>query len=74
MNRKIALLLTLVPLTIAVPVHGGVIVNGGFESGLAGWTRVDQAGSDGSFGLQTGSTSPVNNFPVPRHLRAAMRR
>ncbi len=42
-----------------------VIVNGGFEAGLSGWTRVDQAGGDGSFSLQTGTASPVNAEPVP---------
>ena len=41
------------------------LVNGGFESGLAGWTRFDQPGSDGGFGLQTGTDSPVNAFVVP---------
>ena len=41
------------------------IVNGGFESGFSGWTRVDQLGSDGTFFLQTGTASPVNGFPVP---------
>lgn len=65
MNRNMALLLTVLTFTIAIPVHAGIIVNGGFESGLAGWTRADQAGSDGTFFLQTGTTSPVNNFPVP---------
>jgi hypothetical protein len=42
-----------------------VIVNGGFEAGLAGWTVVNQVGSDGSFFAQTGTSSPVNGFPVP---------
>ncbi|MES1255951.1 MAG: PEP-CTERM sorting domain-containing protein [Acidobacteriota bacterium] len=41
------------------------ITNGSFESGLAGWTRVDQLGSDGTFFFQSGTTSPVNGFPVP---------
>lgn len=51
------------------------ISNGGFESGLAGWTTADQAGSDGTFWLQTGTTSPVNAFAVPAPpagIRAAM--
>ena len=34
------------------------ITNGGFESGLAGWTRADQLGSEGTFALQTGAVSP----------------
>lgn len=42
-----------------------IIVNGGFESGFAGWTRVDQIGSEGTFALQTGTTSPVNGATVP---------
>ena len=42
-----------------------VIVNGGFEAAFAGWTRTDQAGSDGSFFVQSGATSPLNGDPVP---------
>jgi hypothetical protein len=42
-----------------------LITNGGFESGLSGWTRVDQIGSDGTFFVQSGAASPVNGFPVP---------
>ncbi len=50
----------------AAAVHATpLITNGGFESGFAGWTRVDALGSDGTFFLQTGTTSPVNNDPVP---------
>ena len=52
-----------------------LIVNGGFESGLSGWTRLDQLGSDGTFFLQSGTTSPVNGDPVPAPpggLNAAM--
>ena len=41
------------------------IVNGGFESGLTGWTQLDQVGSDGSFFAQSGTASPINAFPVP---------
>lgn len=41
-----------------------LISNGNFESGLSGWTTLDQLGSDGSFLLQTGSSSPVNGIPV----------
>ena len=48
----------------AMPSYAGLIVNGGFESGLSGWTVVDQAGSDGSFFQQSGTTSPVNGFAV----------
>lgn len=42
-----------------------LITNGGFESGFAGWTRADQVGSESSWLLQTGATSPVNGFGVP---------
>ncbi|MBS0191527.1 MAG: hypothetical protein U0573_10715 [Phycisphaerales bacterium] len=42
-----------------------LVNNGSFESGFSGWVRADQIGSDGSFLLQSGTTSPVNNFTVP---------
>jgi hypothetical protein len=42
-----------------------LITNGGFESGFAGWTRSDQTGSESTWLLQTGTTSPVNGFGVP---------
>src|SRR4051794_13636001 len=41
------------------------ITNGGFESGFSNWTRSDQTGSEGTFALQTGTTSPVNGAVVP---------
>jgi hypothetical protein len=52
-----------------------ILTNGGFEAGLAGWTRADLAGSDGTFVVQSGTTSPVNGDPVPAPpagTRAAM--
>lgn len=52
-----------------------VINNGGFEAGLTGWTVVNAAGGEGSFALQTGTSSPVNGFTVPAPaggVRAAM--
>lgn len=52
-----------------------LIVNGGFEAGFGSWSRVDQLGSEGTFFLQSGSTSPVNFDPVPAPpggLNAAM--
>lgn len=52
-----------------------ITTNGGFESGFAGWTRLDQLGGDGSFLLQTGTVSPVNSTTVPAPpgaLQAAM--
>jgi len=42
-----------------------IILNGGFESGFASWTRASQLGSEGDFFLQTGAVSPVNGDPVP---------
>jgi hypothetical protein len=42
-----------------------IILNGGFESGFASWTRVDQLGSEGTFLLQSGTLSPINADPVP---------
>src|SRR6185503_16369623 len=42
-----------------------LLSNGDFEPGFAGWTRVDQVGSDGTWALQTGTVSPVNGFVVP---------
>jgi hypothetical protein len=42
-----------------------LLTNGDFEPGFAGWTRLDQAGSDGTWALQSGTVSPVNGFVVP---------
>lgn len=42
-----------------------LITNGGFEAGLMGWNVADQIGSDGTFYLQSGTSSPVNGFTVP---------
>src|SRR4029450_12300217 len=50
-----------VPPAHAVPS----ILNGGFESGFTSWTRADQLGSEGTFSLQSGTSSPVNGDPVP---------
>jgi hypothetical protein len=50
---------------LSAQASAAVINNGGFESGFTGWTRVDQIGSDGTFLLQTGTTSPVNAVTVP---------
>ncbi|MFO0891186.1 MAG: hypothetical protein U0790_18835 [Isosphaeraceae bacterium] len=48
------------------PVRGDeLIVNGGSESGLSGWTVVNLPGGDGSFQPQSGLSSPVNGEPVP---------
>jgi hypothetical protein len=42
-----------------------ILLNGGFELGTAGWNRQDFPGGNGSFLLQTGTTSPILNTPVP---------
>ena len=52
-----------------------LIANGGFESGFVSWTRADMLGSEGSFHLQSGSTSPLTSETVPappEGSRAAM--
>ena len=50
--------------SLACQSHAQSILNGGFESGLSGWTTADLLGSDGTFFIQTGATSPVNGFAV----------
>jgi hypothetical protein len=51
---------------VAGPVAAApLLLNGSFESGFVSWVRVDQVGSDGTFFLQAGTTSPVNGVPVP---------
>ena len=49
-----------------------IIVNGGFESNggsgtstFTGWTVTSEAGSGGSWYVQSGTASPLNGFPVP---------
>ena len=63
-NRKLSLA-ALLTCALAAPLHSAILINGGFESGLAGWTKADQLGSEGSYFSQTGVVSPVNGFPVP---------
>ena len=59
-------LAALIIVAMPLPVHAAsLIVNGGFESGFAGWTIADQIGSDGTFFIQSGTLSPVTMFPVP---------
>ena len=41
-----------------------LIVNGGFESGLTGWTVTDDASGSGSFFANTGTLTPLNGFPT----------
>lgn len=42
-----------------------LISNGGFESGLSAWSTADAVGGDGTFYLQSGTTSPSIAEPVP---------
>ena len=56
-----ALGLTYAPAASAAPL----IVNGGFESGFSGWTVANFLGSDGSFVVQSGTTSPSSGSTVP---------
>jgi hypothetical protein len=51
--------------TMSMQAPAAVITNGGFEPNLAGWTAVNQPGSEGQFFSQTGILSPVNFFGVP---------
>ena len=51
--------------TTVSQLQAGLITNGGFESGLSGWTLANQAGGDGTFSIQTGTSSPINGDPVP---------
>jgi hypothetical protein len=47
------------------PLRAGLITNGGFEAGLAGWTVANQVGSDGTFFVQSGTMSPLGTSAVP---------
>lgn len=73
--RHCAAAAVLVLLITPSEARADLVTNGGFEFGLSGWTREDQLGSEGSFLLQTGVSSPINGFPVPappEGTRAAM--
>ncbi len=53
-------------LSAVIPAQAAsLIANGGFESGFSSWTRVDQLGSEGTFTIQSGTSSPVNGDPTP---------
>ena len=68
--------LTLLP---APAVAAPLILNGGFEAGLASWLTTNQLGSDGAFLPQTGrpARSTASRFPhrqVAYAPRSPMRR
>ena len=69
MNNSIKLgttrLAALLVCTLSTQVQATLVTNGGFESGLSGWTSSDQIGSNGTFWAQSGSLSPMNGFSVP---------
>ncbi len=72
---KLTLLSSVLSGVLATQAAAGILVNSGFESGFVGWVRADQVGSEGSFMVQTGTTSPVNLVTVPAPpgpIRAAM--
>jgi hypothetical protein len=74
MRRTVCFLAALAGV-LCLPAQAGLITNGGFETGLTGWARNDQTGSDSTFLVQTGTLSPVNGFtvpPPPGGIRAAM--
>ncbi|MBL0157944.1 MAG: hypothetical protein IPP47_12705 [Bryobacterales bacterium] len=51
---------------LALPASAApIITNGGFESGPFGWSSADKLGSDGTFQVQSGTTSPINGDTVP---------
>ncbi|MBK7472455.1 MAG: hypothetical protein IPI73_19405, partial [Betaproteobacteria bacterium] len=44
---------------ISLPAAGAeYLANGNFEAGLTGWSKADAAGGDGTFSVQSGTTSP----------------
>jgi hypothetical protein len=63
--------LFLLALAAAPAFSDSIILNGGFESNggtgsstFTDWTVVSEAGGGGSWYVQTGTTSPLNGFPV----------
>jgi hypothetical protein len=56
----------LMALGLTAAAHAAPIIsNGGFEAGFTDWTRADQLGGDGTFSLQSGTTSPLTGEAVP---------
>jgi hypothetical protein len=72
---RVIWLSSIIVCTMSIQASGATITNGGFETGLVGWTSANQVGSEGDFFSQTGVLSPVNSFAVPAPpggIRAAM--
>ena len=66
-NALLHVLLVMLSALVTAPaaMSAPTIVNGGFESGFVGWSIADQAGSTGSFFVQSGVSSPEMGDPVP---------
>lgn len=67
MQKKTVMLMAALAFVFSPPSQAQLISNGSFESGLTGWTVIDQLGSDGTFFVQSGTTSPItdNGLTVP---------
>ncbi|WP_295435827.1 PQQ-dependent sugar dehydrogenase [uncultured Thiodictyon sp.] len=63
--RTAAIAAGLLGLTTVLPAPASLIANGGFEAGFTSWTRVDQLGSEGTFELQSGTSSPLTLETTP---------
>lgn len=66
LSRPFPMVIGLLLCLVSVPsAQAQLILNGGFESGFTSWVRSDQLGSDGTFFIQSGTTSPVSGSVVP---------
>ena len=60
-----ALLGVLILLAVPAVSSAATIVNGGFETGsFTGWTVANQPGGSGDWFVYTGTSTPLNGFPV----------
>jgi hypothetical protein len=63
--RRAVVLGVLILLAVPGVSSAATIVNGGFETGsFAGWTVVNQPGGSGDWFVYTGTSTPLNGFPV----------